>query len=38
MKSAKAAMLGYSYSFGDYTRDERGLIEKALEEEAEKFN
>lgn len=36
--SAKAAMLGFSYQFGDYNRDEIGEIEKGLQEEAQKFN
>jgi hypothetical protein len=31
-------MLSYLYLYGDYSRDERFDIEKALEDEAEKFN
>lgn len=38
IKAAKAAMLGYTYSFGDYTQLQLHNVEKALEDEAIKFN
>lgn len=37
-QSAKAAMLGWPYQFGDYKRDQLANVEEALEKEAEKFN
>jgi predicted RND superfamily exporter protein len=36
--TAKAAMLGYPYALGDYTQEQLFPVEKALEEEAKKFN
>lgn len=38
LKSAKAAMLGYSYKFGNFKRTELNLVEKALEDKAKEFN
>lgn len=38
MKSAKAAMFGFSYSYGDYKQDDLGKIEAKIEDDAELFN
>jgi len=38
LKTAKAAMLGYTYSFGDYKQEELFNVEKALEEQAKELN
>ena len=38
LKSAKAAMLGYPYQFGTYTKEQLNLVEKALEDVAIEFS
>lgn len=38
MKTAKAAMFGFSYTYKDYKEDELGKIEANIEEDAVRFN
>lgn len=38
LKAAKAAMLGYTYRFGDYDQKQLHNVEKALEDKAQEFN